>query len=84
MTICSHATSEVADKMMGCSERWLIEQLRANRFPGRKVGRHWRMTEADVQEALDICANSASRGTPRQITSGLGLTPTSRRKLVGT
>lgn len=90
MTIRSHSTADVADLMMGCSERWLIEQLRANRFPGRKVGRHWRMTDQDVQDALDICANDARRtaATAGQIVTDdpnpfAGLTPTSRKKVVG-
>jgi hypothetical protein len=32
----TYSTADSAQQM-GCSERWLIEQLRANRFPGRKV-----------------------------------------------
>ncbi|QAX95586.1 excisionase [Mycobacterium phage Nibb] len=39
--------------LIPCSERWLTEQVRAGRIPGRKIGRHWRMTDADIETALD-------------------------------
>ena len=88
MTIRSHSTADVADLMMGCSERWLIEQLRANRFPGCKVGRHWRMTDKDVEDALGICANDARRNaaTAGEIATDdirpvVALTPTSRKRV---
>jgi hypothetical protein len=82
MTIRAHATAHVADDMMGCSERWLIEQLRSGRFPGRKVGRQWRMTDKDVQDALDICANDARPVNGNAVAPVSGLTPTSRKKLL--
>ena len=72
-----------AAQLLGCSERWLIEQLRANRLPGRKIGRHWRLTDEDIENALALCANGARKGvaaTPRP--EGSGLTSTSRKRVV--
>jgi hypothetical protein len=74
-----HPTSGAAERI-GCSERWLIEQLRANRFPGRKVGRHWRMTDQDIEGTLDLCRN-AHRHAASQFTPVFGLTPRSRKQL---
>ena len=68
--------------MMGApSERWLIEQLRSGRFPGRKVGRHWRMTDADINTALDICSNEGLRNVA-STAPAVGLTARSRRRLL--
>ncbi len=80
MSVRTYSTAEVANHM-GCTERWLIEQLRSNRFPGRKVGRQWRMTDRDVQDALDICANDAHRVAGNSVAPVFGLTPISRKKL---
>ena len=60
------------------SERWLIEQLRAGRFPGRKVARHWRMTEQDIADALDLCRN---KHRSIHVAPVIGLTPRSRRRV---
>lgn len=80
MTIRTYSTAEVADSM-GCSERWLIEQLRSNRFPGYRAARHWRMTDRNIQDALDICANGTRRinGNNAAATAS-GPTPTSRKR----
>ena len=83
MSIRTYSSVEAADKI-GCSERWLLDQLRANRFRGRKVCRRWRLTDEDIQFALDVCANNVM---PMMVveseTAFSSLTPTSRRKLVG-
>lgn len=42
---------------MARPERWLTRQIATGRFTARRVGRHWRMTQADVDAALDIMAN---------------------------
>jgi hypothetical protein len=80
MSIRLHSTVDVADDMMGCSERWLIEQLRARRFPGRKIGRHWRMTDQDVLDAIDICSNNTRSTDGTSSVGTVGLTPTSRKR----
>lgn len=48
--------SEVAEKYLPAKlrdpERWLRRRLNARVFPGTRVGRHWVMTEAQVQTML--------------------------------
>lgn len=83
MTVRTHSVAEVAEQVMGCSERWLIAQLRSGRFRGRKVGRYWRMTDEDVQRALDGCANVVGCVLTNSGATAFGLTPTSRKKVQG-
>jgi hypothetical protein len=49
-----HDTAEAA-VILHCRERWLIMQLRSGRFPGRKVQRQWRMSDADIDAAIELC-----------------------------
>ena len=44
---------EEAAPLFPCSPRWLTEQLRSGRLPGRKIGRKWRLTDDDIREGLD-------------------------------
>jgi hypothetical protein len=84
VTVRTHSVADVAEQIMGCSERWLIAQLRSGRFRGRKVGRYWRMTDEDVREAVDICANDSCRRVDgNSCAPASGLTATSRRKVLG-
>ncbi|KQY02932.1 hypothetical protein ASD37_25630 [Mycobacterium sp. Root135] len=87
MSIHTYGIAQAA-VLMNCSPRWLVEQLRANRFRGRKVGRQWLMTEQDIADALDLCANDGPRGVTQAVTGRTrvpvaSLTPTSRKRLVG-
>lgn len=86
MTVRTFSSAEAAEQI-GCSERWLLDQLRASRFRGRKVGRHWRLTELDVQDNLDVCSHGAPRPTAvvreKTVMAFSSLSPTSRRKLLG-
>jgi hypothetical protein len=50
-----HTVAEAA-ALMQCRERWLLMQLRAGRFPARKVQRQWRMSDADINAAIELCA----------------------------
>lgn len=77
----THGIPEVAASL-DCSERWLVEQIRSGRFPARKIGRTWRMTDSDVAAALDACLNDAPR-VAHVIDIATGLTPRSRRRVVG-
>ena len=44
-----------------CSERWLADNLRAGRFPAKKIGRKWVLSDDDVVAILQICSvNQAS------------------------
>ena len=38
---------------LGRPAKWVAEQARAGRLPGRRVGRQWRFLEADVVAYLD-------------------------------
>jgi hypothetical protein len=39
-----------------CSERWLADNLRAGRFPAKKIGRKWRLSDDDIAVILQICS----------------------------
>ena len=69
---------DVAEQLGAPSERWVIDQIRSGRFPARKIGRAWRMTERDIRDALEVCGNTlcSSVETAAPIA---GMTPTSRR-----
>jgi hypothetical protein len=78
--IRTYSTAEATERIGAPSERWLVEQLRAGRFPGRKIGRHWRMTDQDVRDALDLCRNN-SRSVHTHGAPVVGLTPRSRKRI---
>ncbi|UVD40903.1 excise [Mycobacterium phage Kashi_VT1] len=74
--------AEVA-ALIPCSERWLTEQVRAGRIPGRKIGRSWRMTQADIDAALEsfrVSPESGRKSVAPPAKRPLALTPTSRRR----
>lgn len=56
---------------------WLTRQLRARKIPGRKVGRYWMLTRADIEAAIESMARPAIAPKP----DPAGLTRTSRRRL---
>jgi hypothetical protein len=39
-----------------CSERWLADNLRAGRFPAKKIGRKWMLSDDDITAILQICS----------------------------
>lgn len=57
-TIAEVAADWELHKDMQNPERWLKEQIRAGRIRARKIGRTWRMTDADIAHALDVFANT--------------------------
>jgi excisionase family DNA binding protein len=69
------SVAEAAERL-GQTEHWYATQLRAGRLPGHKLGRKWRITEADLAEALELTARPATR--PLQEVDSAGLTPRSR------
>ncbi|WP_353962099.1 helix-turn-helix domain-containing protein [Aldersonia sp. NBC_00410] len=77
----TYSIAEVA-AVFDCTTRWLTEQVRAGRFPAKKIGRHWRLTEQDIADALDACANDF-HCAPSDVAMVTGLTPRSRRKVAG-
>lgn len=40
---------------------WLQKQIRSGRIQARKIGRHWYMTDADVEAALDVFASKPAK-----------------------
>lgn len=62
--IKTYSLPEVAAALCGDSmaepQRWLTAQIVAGRFTARRVGRHWRMTEQDIANALEVIANRAA------------------------
>lgn len=76
----------VGAERLGVSEDWYMRQLRKSRFPGRKIGRSWRLTEDDIRAAIEIVARPAVSTPPASVESSAapgsfaaGLTPRSRR-----
>lgn len=64
MTVTEHAPGQaypvaVAAARLNCSENWYKGKLRDKVFPGRKIANRWAVTEADIQEALEICLSPA-------------------------
>lgn len=59
----TYSLAEVAAALCGDSmiepERWVKRQIASGRFTARKVGRVWRMTQADLDHALAVLANRA-------------------------
>lgn len=61
MIVKTYSIAEVAADICGDSMAdpvlWMRRQILAGRFTARKVGRHWRMTTGDIDNALEVMAN---------------------------
>jgi len=75
----THSLADATELIGAPSCRWVTDQIRSGRFPARKIGRAWRMTDQDVADALEACGNSL-RPQPDVVQPLTGLTPTSRRR----
>lgn len=53
-----------AAAILGCTPKWLADQLRAHRFPARKIGRKWMLSEDDLDEIVRRCAVAPRRPAP--------------------
>ena len=49
-------TAKQAAAELGCSQRWLADQLRARRFPARKIARTWMFSQDDLEAIVALCA----------------------------
>ena len=47
-------------KVMSDPERYLARQIKAGKIRGRKVGRSWLMTDADIEFAIEAFANTVT------------------------
>ncbi len=83
MSLTTFSVAQVVEQIGAPSERWVIEQLRSGRFPGRKMGRRWRMTEEDVIAALEVSRYNPPETGESAVRAVTGLTPTSRRNIAG-
>lgn len=58
-----------------CSERWLADNLRAGRFPAKKIGRKWMLGDDDISTILQIC--SVRHASAFSADSSVGFAPSS-------
>ena len=72
--------------VLGCQPRWLADQLRARRFPGRKIGRRWMLSEDDLDEIVRRCAVAPASARPADVVIPAvpqvgSMTPTTARRM---
>jgi hypothetical protein len=60
---------------IGASERWLADNLRAGRFPAKKIGRRWKLSDDDISAILQIC--SVNHASVFSVDSSVGVSPSS-------
>lgn len=67
---------------MADPERFLVRQIKAGRIRARKIGRHWMMTAADVEHALDVFASQPRQPEPQPAAevARIGLSAASARR----
>jgi hypothetical protein len=63
-TLAEVAETMQLAKVMKEPERFLTRQLKLGRIRGRKIGRTWMMTDADVAYAVEQFANPKPRTEP--------------------
>lgn len=67
-----------------CSTRWLADNLRAGRFPAKKLGRKWMLTDDDVATILQLCSVSPTASSANTVPSAAppsSMTKTTLRRL---
>ena len=79
-------TLDQAAAILGCKPRWLADQLRARRFPGRKVARKWMLSENDLDEIVRQCAVAPQSAPPAGVAIPAvpqvgSMTPTTARRM---
>ncbi len=84
--------AEVSDiiglaKVMKEPERFLTRQIKSGKIRARRIGRHWLMTDADIEFALDQFANTvkavpepATQPDPAEHTVGVPSLASMRRR----
>jgi hypothetical protein len=73
-----YSLSEAAE-MLGVSEEWLRTRLRDYTFAGCKVAGRWRMTESQIEAAIETMSTEA-RPAERPSPSGLARNSRFRRR----
>jgi Helix-turn-helix domain len=67
-----------------CSKRWLADNLRAGRFPAKKIGRKWLLGSDDIAAILQLCSVSPAASCPNTVPSAVppsSMTKTTLRRL---
>ncbi|MBY0288623.1 MAG: helix-turn-helix domain-containing protein [Mycobacteriaceae bacterium] len=86
--LTTFSLDEVAEAL-GCTPRWLTEQVRAGRFPAHRIASQWRFTEANCEKILALCTNDfrqpigGTGGSVPVTSTASGLTARSRKRVVG-
>ena len=58
------AATIICGDSLRAPRRWLTRQIAAGRFAALKTGRSWRMTDAQVQRAIELCTVGTGAETP--------------------
>jgi len=79
-------TLDQAAACLGCTPRWLADQLRDRRFPGRKVARKWMLSPDDLDEIVGRCAVAPKPALPPDVAAlavlpGTSMTQTTARRM---
>lgn len=61
--IRAHKLQELVDAELAPSVLFLQRRLRRGEIPGRKSGREWVMTDADIEAYLDSIGNGAAKAS---------------------
>jgi hypothetical protein len=83
----THPLAKAANELCGDSSpqslRWMADQIRAKRFPARKVRGHWRMSDEDIAVALEVCKNGSRQPEPLEEAGPrvLSFSPASARRV---
>lgn len=82
--IQGHRLEEVVEAGLAPSVRWLQDQIRAGRIRAHKPGRHWILTDDDLELALATWESKPLQSTPATLPTAppipLSLTTTSLRR----
>jgi hypothetical protein len=83
----TYPLEHVADEFCGdhepASVRWVADQIRAKRFTAIKVRGHWRMSDEDIEAAVEVCRNRPRPAPPANADESrvLSFTKTSSRRV---
>lgn len=78
----AHTLQEVVDAGWAPSVHFLVVRLRRKQIRGRKVGRIWVMSDADLDFYIDSIANTATTDTTATDTPVFKLSSASMRRRV--
>lgn len=77
MTELKLYTLDEAAEILHVTDGWLKKKLQRREIPGRKVARHWMLTQGDIEAVIEGAATPVIAPKP----DPAGLSPASRRRL---